>query len=401
MKPVAISMVLDWLRAEGLLQDVASQAVLRVAPSTVITGFASVDLAEPGDASFWVGDTVKNETNANGFASSLLDSVRAGLLFVPQGLMPAEKVAVASGKEFAPGVGCIVPVENPYHAMVCFLEKFADSFAGGECAGDVTSGSFAGGECAGDVAKSARVHASAVVEGRVGENAFVGPGCVVMRGATLGAGCVLEANVTIYPNVVVGEDCVFQAGAVIGSRGFGFYEYEGRRRPVPHLAGVRIGRGCSFGANTVVAAGFLSPTTIGENCHIDSFVQIAHNCRLGNNIFMARGLRDGRGRCRTCGWRAGCKPPYAREGRTHCREGGRHQEHSRGAHRIRVPRRRNYGMAPLDGAPPPDGEKVAYACLQEYRICVAFALTPAGRRARGCPREGPEPRATRMLVCGR
>lgn len=280
-------MVLDWLRAEGLLQDVAPQAVLRVAPSTVITGFASVDLAGPGDASFWVGDTVKNETNANGFASSLLDSVRAGLLFVPQGLMPAEKVAVASGKEFAPGVGCIVPVENPYHAMVCFLEKFADSFAGSECAGNVTSGSFAGGECAGDVAKSARVHASAVVEGRVGENAFVGPGCVVMRGATLGAGCVLEANVTIYPNVVVGEDCVFQAGAVIGSRGFGFYEYEGRRRPVPHLAGVRIGRGCSFGANTVVAAGFLSPTTIGENCHFDSFVQIAHNCRLGNNIFMA------------------------------------------------------------------------------------------------------------------
>jgi UDP-3-O-[3-hydroxymyristoyl] glucosamine N-acyltransferase len=143
-------MVLDWLRAEGLLQDVAPQAVLRVAPSTVITGFASVDLAGPGDASFWVGDTVKNETNANGFASSLLDSVRAGLLFVPQGLMPAEKVAVASGKEFAPGVGCIVPVENPYHAMVCFLEKFADSFAGSGCAGDVTSGSFAGGECAGD-----------------------------------------------------------------------------------------------------------------------------------------------------------------------------------------------------------------------------------------------------------
>ena len=103
----------------------------------------------------------------------------------------------------------IVPVENPYHAMVCFLEKFADSFAGSECAGDVTSGSFAGSGCAGDVAKSARVHASAVVEGRVGENAFVGPGCVVMRGATLGAGCVLEANVTIYPNVV---DQIFEDG---------------------------------------------------------------------------------------------------------------------------------------------------------------------------------------------
>lgn len=256
---------------------------MRVAPGTEITGFASVDLAGPGDASFWLGDTVKSATNANGFASSLLDSVCAGLLFVPRSIMPAVETTAASGKEFAPGVGCIVLVENPYHAMVLFLEKFADSFAGCECAGD------AGQDSAGAplIAKTARVHASAVVEGRVGENAVVGPGCVIMRGATLGAGCVLEANVTIYPNVVVGEDCVFQAGAVIGSRGFGFYEYEGRRRPVPHFAGVRIGRGCSFGANTVVAAGFLSPTTIGENCHFDSFVQIAHNCRLGNGVYMA------------------------------------------------------------------------------------------------------------------
>lgn len=276
MKPVAISAVLDWIKSEG--------AVLRVAPSTEITGFASVDLAGPGDASFWLGDTVKSATNANGFASSLLDSVRIGLLFVPRSIMPAVEAGSASGKEFAPGVGCFVPVENPYHAMVQFLEKFASpSLAGSECADNVAQDS-AGAPF---IAKSARVHASAVVEGRVGENAIVGPGCVVMRGATLGAGCVLEANVTIYPNVVVGDDCVFQAGTVIGSRGFGFYEYEGRRRPVPHLAGVCIGHGCSFGANSVVAAGFLSPTTIGDNCHFDSFVQVAHNCRLGNNIFMA------------------------------------------------------------------------------------------------------------------
>ena len=273
MKPVAISAVLDWIKSEGV--------VLRVAPSTEITGFASVDLAGPGDASFWLGDTVKSATNANGFASSLLDSVRIGLLFVPCSIMPEVESAVASGKEFAPGVGCIVPVENPYHAMVQFLEKFASgSLAGSGCAGDDSAG-------APFIAPSARVHAGAVVEGRVGENAVVGPGCVVMRGATLGAGCVLEANVTVYPNVEIGEGCVFQAGVVVGSRGFGFYEYAGKRRMVPHLAGVRIGDRCSFGANTVVAAGFVSPTTIGNDCHFDSFVQIGHNCVLGNNIFMA------------------------------------------------------------------------------------------------------------------
>ena len=37
----------------------------------------------------------------------------------------------------------------------------------------------------------------------------------------------------------------------------------------------------------MVAAGFLNPTTIGDDCHFESFVQIAHNCRLGNGIYMA------------------------------------------------------------------------------------------------------------------
>ena len=73
----------------------------------------------------------------------------------------------------------------------------------------------------------------------------------------------------------------------MGSRGFGFYEYKGERRMIPHLAGVRIGDHCSFGANTVVAAGFLTPTSIGNDSHFDSMVQISHNCRVGNHVFMA------------------------------------------------------------------------------------------------------------------
>ncbi|WP_290739912.1 UDP-3-O-(3-hydroxymyristoyl)glucosamine N-acyltransferase [Fibrobacter sp. UBA3718] len=255
MRPVKLSVVLEWLRAD---------AETRVSPEFEITGFASIDSAGPADASFWMGASAKNETNANGFASSLLPRVRAGLLFVPRD-------AFDDACELFKQVLCVVPVENPYHAMVLFLEKFAADEPAHAPA----------------VANTARVHASAVVEGRVGENAVVGPGCVVMRGAEVGDGCVLEANVTVYPNVKIGRNCVFQAGAVIGSRGFGFYEFEGRRRPVPHLAGVRIGDNCGFGANAVVAAGFLNPTTIGDGCQFDSFVQIAHNCRLGSGVYMA------------------------------------------------------------------------------------------------------------------
>jgi len=237
-----------------------------------ITGFSSLEKAGAHDVTFWTGDA-KVETglagNAGGVSASAFAHVTAGLLFVPR---LYETHCVDGRCEFLPNVHFVCPVENPYHAMVMFMREFVERRESFEMS---------------YVAPSAQVHASAVVEGVVGENAIVGPGCVVMRGATIGAGTILEANVTVYPRVDIGEECVFQAGTVVGARGFGFYELEGKRRMVPHLAGVRIGNRCSFGANTVVAAGFVSPTVVGDDCHFDTFVQIAHNCVLGNNIFFA------------------------------------------------------------------------------------------------------------------
>lgn len=266
MRPVRLSEVLSFIdRLEGTrhVQDASARSL-----DFELTGFAPVGTACGSDVSFWTGDA-SVETglagNAGGVSAANLDSVRAGLLFVPQA------VASGAGEKF-PNVRFACAVENPYHAMVQFLNEFA-------VAAETEGEAF--------IPASAKVHPSAVVEGRLGENVVVGPGCVVMAGSEIGDGCALEANVTIYSHVKVGKDCVFQAGSVVGSRGFGFYGYRGRKMMVPHLAGVVIGDGCSFGANSVVAAGFLSPTVIGDNCHFDSFVQVAHNCTLGNNIFMA------------------------------------------------------------------------------------------------------------------
>lgn len=221
-----------------------------------ISGFASLEKACLTDISFWTGNA-KNITGANGFSTEDLSRCNACVLFVPK--KNAEEL-----RKIFPKVKSFISVENPYHAMVSFMEKFV-----------------AGGVSAGAVANVSGLLA------QIDPTAEIGPGCVIMPGAVIGARCRLEANVVIYPNVFIGNDCVFQAGVVVGSRGFGFYEYKGERRMVPHLAGVRIGNNCSFGANTVVAAGFISPTIIGNDCHFDAMVQIGHNCILGNNIYMA------------------------------------------------------------------------------------------------------------------
>lgn len=219
-----------------------------------IRGFASLEKAGSSDISFWTGN-VKSITGAAGFSAEDLSKCEAGVLFVPQSVAPnvlqngaasgSSQNDAASGsqgrtaREILPKVRCLLPVENPYHAMVCFLEKY--------------------GSCLVEMPRDASGAPVALID----PSAEIGPGCVVMPGARIGARCRLEANVVIYPNVVVGEGCIFQAGVVVGSRGFGFYEYQGKRRMVPHVAGVRIGDNCSFGANTVVAAGFIRPPPSG------------------------------------------------------------------------------------------------------------------------------------------
>mgnify|MGYP004447266463 FL=1 len=234
-----------------------------------IRGFASLEKATSTDISFWTGNA-KSITNANGFSVGDLSRCEAGVLLVPEG--GCELLQGKTAREIFPKVRCLLPVKNPYHAMVCFLEKHGAALA----AASLDCGQ---GGASGCLQKRTAP--------QIDPSAEIGPGCVVMPGAVIGARCRLEANVVIYPNVVVGEDCIFQAGAVVGSRGFGFYEHQGNRRMVPHFAGVRIGDRCSFGANTVVAAGFISPTTIGNDCHFDAMVQIGHNCILGNDIYMA------------------------------------------------------------------------------------------------------------------
>ncbi len=113
------------------------------------------------------------------------------------------------------------------------------------------------------------VHPTAVVEGILGGRVTVGAHAFVSAGSYVGHGTVI------------------QPGAVIGAAGFGFFEVDGGLAPMPHEAGVVIGSDCFIGANTVVAAGVLHPTEIGDGCKLDSHVQIAHNVRLGARSLMA------------------------------------------------------------------------------------------------------------------
>ena len=130
------------------------------------------------------------------------------------------------------------------------------------------------------------------------------PSTIVGEGAKIGARCYLGPGVLIGPGVVIGDDthiagpcsiyhaeigknCHFAAGVQIGQAGFGIHGDAHGLVRVPQLGRVKIGERVCIGANTTIDRGTLRDTVIGDDCHIDNLVQIAHNVILGARCIIA------------------------------------------------------------------------------------------------------------------
>ena len=229
-------------RLDGLLEGDSS---------AVLSGVTTLHSATEADVCFHQGSDWTGEAR----------TTLAGLVLAPFGITGLPS-----------GVKAVLQVKDPYAAMLKLLRELHEPLRAWPEA---------------KMAWDADIHPSAVVEGQVWPGAHIGPNCVVAQGAEVGWNTVLEANVTLYPGVSVGNDCVLQAGVVVGSRGFGFHAGEKGLLTVPHYAGVELGDNVQLGANSVVAAGFLEPTRIAARCRMDSFVQVAHNCQVGEGVLMA------------------------------------------------------------------------------------------------------------------
>jgi UDP-3-O-[3-hydroxymyristoyl] glucosamine N-acyltransferase len=135
------------------------------------------------------------------------------------------------------------------------------------------------------------IHPTAVLGAgvRLGRNAVIGPHAVLGDAVVLGDDCTILANVTIYSGTVVGNRVLVQAGAVLGSTGFGYARNSdtGEYLAFPQQGTLVIEDDVEIGANTTIDRGALGETRIGAGTKIDNLVHIAHNCVLGRNIVIA------------------------------------------------------------------------------------------------------------------
>src|SRR5713226_3888781 len=153
--------------------------------------------------------------------------------------------------------GSLVFVEDAQHLGTALCSSAAAIIAGEFAAGDVASNSaskpilistqprltFArAAKLLRDPDRNCEINPTAVVpaSAKIGKNVAIGPhailgkhvgigdettigsGSVIGDNAVIGSHCRIDPNVTVYPGTTLGDRVIVQAGAVLGSEGFGY-----------------------------------------------------------------------------------------------------------------------------------------------------------------------------------
>ncbi len=230
-------------------------------PGQSIDGVAALATATPGKLSFCTGAKYRKQ----------LAATRATAVVLPRALAADCPVAALIS-------------QRPY-------ASYARIASGLHPLAAVAAGRARGAEVAptASVAASAWIGPNAVVGAGavIGERCSIGPNCVIEDGARLGDDCRLQAGVTVCRDVTAGSRCMFKAGAVVGSDGFGFAPDADGYVKVPHLGSVRLGNDVEVGANTTIDRGTIEDTVIGDGVKLDNQVQVGHNCRIGAHTVVA------------------------------------------------------------------------------------------------------------------
>ena len=123
----------------------------------------------------------------------------------------------------------------------------------------------------------------------IGDRTRIGAGGFIAPRVVIGDDCSIKAHVTIYSDTRIGNRVVVQAGAVLGSDGFGYARDEttGVYEKFPQVGRLEIADEVEIGANVTVDRGALDATIIGRGTKIDNLVHVGHNVRIGKNVVIA------------------------------------------------------------------------------------------------------------------
>lgn len=143
-----------------------------------------------------------------------------------------------------------------------------------------------------DITAKIGKHVTVMPFASIMENASVGDDTVIYsnvfigRNVKIGTGCVIKAGAAVMDNCVVGDRCILHPNCVIGGDGFGYTPVNGRQVKIPQIGRVVLEDDVEVGACSTIDRATIGDTVIGSGVKIDNLVQVAHNCRIGENTIL-------------------------------------------------------------------------------------------------------------------
>jgi len=124
----------------------------------------------------------------------------------------------------------------------------------------------------------AEIHPSATI----GANVQLAPFSAIHEDVIVGENTVIHSNVHLYPGTRIGQNCEIFPGAVIGVIPQDL-KFEGE------YTTVEIGDHTKIRECVTIHRGtkHTGKTTIGSHCLLMTYVHVAHDCQIGNNVILA------------------------------------------------------------------------------------------------------------------
>lgn len=125
-------------------------------------------------------------------------------------------------------------------------------------------------------------YANVSAKAQLGQGVVVESFSTIYEDVIIGEGTRIHPNVTIYPGTRIGKNCEIFPGAVIGVIPQDL-KFSGEYTTVEIGNNTKI-RECVTihrGTNDKLA------TRIGDNCLLMTYVHVAHDCQIGNNVILA------------------------------------------------------------------------------------------------------------------
>ncbi|UZJ36685.1 MULTISPECIES: UDP-3-O-(3-hydroxymyristoyl)glucosamine N-acyltransferase [unclassified Prosthecochloris] len=251
---------------QALLERYFDKVELVGSSNITIDGPAKIECAAKGNVSF-----VANEKYTR-----FIESTEASLLIVGE---------QTPTKQYSDSLS-FLKVKDPYTAFVFVLQMFSSPRV---IASDGVSPSAVIGENV-MLGKNVSIGDHVVIGDHcvIGDNTVIGPNTVLMERVVTGRDCMFYPGVICYDGTILGDRVTIHSGTVLGADGFGFApQPDGGYIKIPQMGIVEIHDDVEIGANNTIDRATMGSTVIEKGVKIDNLVQIAHNCRIGENTVIA------------------------------------------------------------------------------------------------------------------